>query len=103
ASRARVQPYPLELLLDRAPPSGLLLGLRLKPRALLLQPSRVVALVGDAAPAIQLEDPAGDVVQEVAVVRDRNYGAAVIAQVTLQPRDRLGVEVVGGLVKQQQV
>ena len=70
---------------------------------LLLEPRRVVALVRDAAAAVELEDPAGHVVEEVAVVGDRDDGALVVVQVALEPRDRLGVEVVGGLVEQQQV
>ena len=34
---------------------------------------------------------------------DRDDGAGVLLQVLLQPRDALGVQVVGGLVEQQQV
>ena len=70
---------------------------------LLLEPARVVALEGDAAAAVELEDPAGDVVEEVAIVGDGHDGALVLGEVALEPRDRLGVEVVGGLVEQQQV
>ena len=70
---------------------------------LLLQPGGVVALVGDALAAVELEDPAGDVVEEVAVVGDRDDRALVLGEVLLQPGDRLGVEVVGRLVEQQQV
>ena len=65
--------------------------------------ARVVALVGDAPAAVELEDPAGDVVEEVAVVRDGDDRALVLGEVLLEPRHRLGVEVVGGLVQQQQV
>ena len=39
---------------------------------LLLQPAGVVALVRHALAAIELEDPLGHVVQEVAIVRDRH-------------------------------
>ena len=55
------------------------------------------------AAAVELEDPAGDVVEEVAVVGDRDDRARVLREVALEPRDRLGVEVVGRLVEQQQV
>jgi hypothetical protein len=41
-----------------------------QPLGLLLQPRGIVALVGDAAAAVELEDPAGDVVEEIAVVGD---------------------------------
>ena len=44
-----------------------------------------------------------DVVQEVAVVGDRDDGAAVLVEEPLQPLDRLGIEVVRRLVEQEQV
>ena len=72
-------------------------------RLLLLEPARVVALERDAAAAVELEDPAGDVVEEVAVVGDGDDRALVVGEVALQPGHRLGVEVVGRLVEQQQV
>ncbi len=80
-----------------------LLALDLEPLGLLLQVRGVVALVGVRAAAVELEDPLGDVVQEVPVVGDRQDGARVGGQVLLEPQHALGVEVVGGLVEQQQV
>ena len=68
-----------------------------------LEVGRVVALVGVGLAAVELEDPLGDVVEEVPVVGDGQDGAGVRRQVVLQPLHRLGVEVVGGLVEQQQV
>ena len=53
--------------------------------------------------AVELEDPARDVVEEVAIVGDGDDGALVLLEVALEPADRLGVEVVGRLVEQQQV
>ena len=53
--------------------------------------------------AVEFEDPLGDVVQEVAVVGDRDDGARIAAQMLLEPLHALGVEVVGRLVQQQQV
>ncbi len=55
------------------------------------------------AAAVEFEDPFGDVVQEVPIVGDRQDGAWVLGQVLFQPLHALGVEVVGGLVEQQQV
>ena len=82
--------------------AGLVLaGLLQQALGLLLEPGGVVALVGDAAAAVELEDPAGDVVEEVAVVGDDEDGVRVLDQVLLQPGDGLGVEVVGGLVEEQ--
>ena len=68
-----------------------------------LQVGGVVALVGVEVPAVHLADPFGHVVQEVAVVRDRQHRAGVRAQELFQPQHRLGVQVVRGLVEQQQV
>ena len=70
---------------------------------LLLQPGRVVALERQAAAVLQLQNPLGDVVQEVPVVGDDNHRAGILAQRLLQPLDRFGVEMVGRLVQQQQV
>ncbi len=52
---------------------------------------------------VELEDPAGDVVEEVAVVGDDQDGARVIAQMAFQPVHAFGIEMVGRLVEQQQV
>ncbi len=54
-------------------------------------------------PAVELEDPLGHVVEEVPIVGDGDHGAGVLLQEPLEPGDRLGVEVVGRLVEQQQV
>ena len=69
----------------------------------LLQPRRVVALPGNPAPAVELEDPAGHVVEEVAVVGDGDDRARVVLQEALEPGHRFRVEVVGRLVEQEQV
>ena len=53
--------------------------------------------------AVELQNPLGDVVEEVAVVRDGDDRAGILGQVPLQPVDRFGVEVVRRLVEQQQV
>ena len=60
-------------------------------------------MIGDAVAAVEFEDPLGDVVEEVAVVGDRDDSARVFLKIFLEPGDRLGVEVVGGLIEQQHV
>ena len=102
-ARLRRGADPLELAGERAAARRLLLLLRGEPCLLLLEPRRVVALERDALAAVELEDPVGDVVEEVAVVRDGDDGARVLGEEALEPGDRLGVEVVGRLVEEQQV
>ncbi len=63
----------------------------------------IVALVRDALAAVKLENPAGDVVEEIAVMGDEDDAALVFAQRVLQPLDGFGVEMVGGLVEQEDV
>ena len=94
---------PLLLLGELALARALLALLLRQALALLLEVGGVVALVGDAAAAVDLQDPAGDVVEEVAVVGDDQHRAGVVAERPLQPGDALGVQVVGRLVEQQQV
>ena len=94
---------PLQLPLQGALAGGGLLLLLGQSALLLLQPGRVVALEREAPAAVELEDPLGHVVEEVAVVGDGDDGARVVLQEALQPVDALGVEVVRRLVEQQQV
>src|SRR6266436_1295101 len=68
-----------------------------------LDRSRIIALVGNAAAAVELENPASDVVEEVAVVGDDQDRTRVVAQVGFEPVDRLGVEMVGRFIEQQQL
>ena len=95
--------YPLQLALEGLAAFALLLLLHRQAGGLLLQPGAVVALPGDAFAAVELENPAGHMVEEVAVVGDGDDGAFVLLQVLLEPIDTLGIEVVGGLVEQQDV
>ena len=99
----RVLAHPLELGLHRLRVRVLGLLLLLEALFLLLEPVAVVALPRDALAAVELEDPFGRVVEEVAVVRDRDHGAGETLQELLEPVDRLGVQVVGRLVEQQHV
>ena len=101
--RARRHAHPLELALERALARALGLLLDLEPRLLLLEPRGVVALPRDARAAVELEDPARDVVEEVAVVRDGDDRARELLEELLEPRDGLGVEVVRGLVEEEHV
>src|SRR4029077_11863028 len=93
---------PLLLALERLLAGFLLAALLLEALLLLPEPGRVVALVRNALAAVELEDPAGDVVKEVAVVGNDQDRARIVAQMALEPGDRLGVEMVGRLVEQQQ-
>ena len=53
--------------------------------------------------AVELEDPARDVVEEVTIVGDGDDRARILLEEVLEPAHRLGVEVVGRLVEQQHV
>ena len=82
---------------------GILAAFLLEALLLLHQPGRIIALVGNALAAVELEDPAGDIVEEVAVVGHDQDRAGIVAQMAFQPRHRLGVEMVGRLVQQQEL
>ena len=102
-ARLRAHPHPLELARERAAARRLRLLLDREPCLLLLEPGGVVALERQPLAAVELEDPARDVVEEVAVVGDGDDGALVRLEEALEPGDRLGVEVVRRLVEEQQV
>ena len=46
---------------------------------------RVVALIGNAAPAIQFQNPARHIVEEVAVMGHDQHGAGVVGQMMFKP------------------
>ena len=94
---------PLQFALQGLLARLVLLGLLREALCLLLDPGGVVALPRDAPPALQLQDPAGDVVEEVAVVGDDQDRALVFDQVPLEPGDGLGVEMVRRLVEEEHV
>ncbi len=95
--------HPLQFPLEGSLPLGVSLG-RLGETLLLLgEPPGVVPLEGDALAVVEFEDPAGHVVEEVAVVGDGDDGALVVTQEPLEPRHALGVEVVGRFVEEEQI
>ena len=95
--------HPVELVLQSLGELGVLGSLDLQTLGLGLQVGGVVALVWVQVAAVDLADPLGHVVHEVTIVGDGNDGALVLVQELFQPQDGLGVQVVGGLVEQQQV
>ena len=101
--RLGVGPHPLQLALEHLGALGVLGPLDLEALLLGLEVRRVVALVGVGLAPVELEDPLRDVVEEVPVVGHGQDAAGVRREVALEPLHRLGVEVVGGLVEQQQV
>src|SRR6185437_16096014 len=81
----RTLAHPVELALERALARRLLLALLLEALLLLLEPAGVVALIGNAAAAIELEDPARHLVEEVAVMGHGDDGAGIVGEEALQP------------------
>src|SRR3954453_1754402 len=75
------------------------------------QPAHLVLLVIleialeplDVAVALEREDVGGDTVQEPAIVADDDGAAGKILERLFQRPQRVDVEIVGGLVEQQQV
>ena len=94
---------PLALAADGALAGVVLAAFLLEPLGLGFEIFGVVALIGNAAAAVELEDPAGDIVEEVAVVGDDHHRARIGAQMLFQPRRGFGVEMVGRFVEQQKV
>src|SRR5690606_16076349 len=91
------------LLRQQPVEARLLLGLGVQA---LLAPAQVVVVVarpaGDAA-TVDLDDARGQRAQEAAVVGDEQQAAGERLEEAFQPRDRRDVEMVGGLVQQQDV
>ena len=102
-TRLRTGAYPLELFRERALACRALLLLECETCLLLFEPAGVVALKWEAATTVDLENPASHVVEEVAIMGDGDDAALIVVQEAFEPGDRLGVEMVGRLVEQEQV
>ena len=94
---------PLQLPLQGLAPPGYGFLFLFQARLLLFQPRRVVPLEGNALTPVEFQDPAGDVVQKIAVVGYGDDRARIALEVLLQPLHRLRIQVIGRLVQQQDV
>ena len=101
--RARRHANPVELSRERPLTLGFGLLLDLETLLLLLEPGRVVAFPRNAGSAVELENPASDVVEKVAIVCHRHDGAGVVLEKALEPGDRFRIEMVRRFVEEQQV
>src|SRR5881398_2864858 len=83
----------------------------MRPRRFLAQSPNLIFLIGseiafepfDPAVALEREDVGGEAVQEEAVVADDHRAAGEILERVLKRAQSLDVEIVGGLVEQQDV
>ncbi len=63
----------------------------------------ISAGIGDDGLVIDIGDVRANAVQKMAIVRDDDQHAFILIQKTLQPVDRVEIEVVGRLVEQQRL
>ena len=95
--------HPFELLAQESLAAAFGLAGDLLADRLRFEERGVVAGVGKRAPLVDLDDPRGDDVEEVAIVSHEDHRTGKAFEIIFQPADRLGVEVVGRLVEQQQI
>ena len=95
--------HPLQLLFKSSLSRSLLFLFGLQSLLLGLQPGGVVALVGNTVAPVQFENPAGYIIQEVAIVGYRHHGAGKFLKEFFQPEYGFGIQVVGWLVQQQHI
>ena len=53
--------------------------------------------------AVQFQNPAGNIVKKIAVVRNHYHGSLVFLKMIFQPCNRFGIQMVGRFVKQQHI
>ena len=95
--------HPFKLALKRLAALACLLLFLSHALCLLVEPRRVVTLPWNTLTTVKFKNPAGHMVEEVAVVSDRNHRAGILLKVLLEPVDRLSVEVVGRLVEEEDI
>src|SRR5581483_2734750 len=94
---------PRQLLAGQVAAGGLGRRRLLLARGPALEVGGVAALVHVTPASVELQDAGGDAVEHVAVVGHQDQTAPMAGQPLLQPGDGVEVEVVGGLVEDQQV
>ena len=52
---------------------------------------------------VQFENPAGDIVEEIAIMRHGDDGTGVLVEKALQPGDGFRVQMIGRFIEQQHV
>ena len=100
-ARLGAMPNPLKLFLNRLGTALIFRIFLLKPLGLAFQPRRVIPFKWNAAPAINFEHPTNNIIEEVTIVGDENDVTRIIDEMLLKPRDTLGIQMVGRLIKQQ--
>ena len=65
--------------------------------------TRVAAAVERELAAFEVQDPVDGRVEQIAVVADDDHGAGIVRDMVFQPERALEIEVVGRLVKQQEI
>ena len=96
-------PHPLQFALQRFLFGFILTGFLRQTLCLLLKPSGIIAFIGHALPPINFEDPAGNIIEKIAVVSHNEDCPGIVNQVFLQPSNGFSVQVVGRLIKQQHI
>ena len=80
-----------------------LLELQIEAGLLFLQIEGIVAVVMLGLAIGDLDDPVNHAVEEIAVMRDGQRGALELPDIALKPLDAAKIQVVGGLVEQQNI
>ena len=99
----RRRTHPIKFALQTLGELGVLGALDLHTLGLRLQIRGVVALIRVQLTTVDLADPLSHVIHEVTIVGNGDDGTLVLVQELLQPQNRLGIKMVGRLVKQQQI
>src|SRR5688572_6082878 len=96
----RRHPYPFKLAFECL--LSFVFGFLLLSKSILflLKPRRVISLPRNAFSAIELQDPSGDIIEKIPVVRHRDDSAFVPLQMLLKPAHSFGVEMVCRLIEQ---
>ena len=101
--RAGGHPNPFQLAGQRfLPGRGRPLFLR-EPIALLFQPGGVIPFPRNALAPVELQNPLGDVIEKIAIVRHGDHGARILGEMAFQPLHGFRIEMIRRFVQEQQI
>ncbi len=94
---------PIQLAFERFATLARLFLFLLHSTRFLFEPRGVISFPRNAFASVELENPSSHMIEKIAIVRNADHRSFVLLQMLFEPIDRLGIEVVGGLVEQQHI
>ena len=95
--------YPFQLIFKRFAATAFGFLLHLHPFGFLLEPFGIISFPWNTFTSVEFKYPPGYVIEEITIVGNGNNRSFILLQEMLEPLNGFSIQVVGGLVEQQNI